>query len=290
MIAISFVVVAVAQCPAAEPANDAPPELVYIDNGEIRLGVKRSSGGAIAWLSPSGSEKNLLNHFDRGRLVQQSYYGVEDGTTWAGKPWRWNPVQGGDWKGGPAKLLELKAEETSLATKSVGRHWSGCVDLPEVLFEQRVTLDGPVAKVRFKMTYSGDVQHPAVHQEVPAVFVEPEYDTLVLYDGEEPWTGAALSRSQPGWPNESRRSTERWAAYVNADGFGVGAFVPLTEELTCYRFAAGRPSKRGACSYFAPVTTFAITPGMVFEYDVYLTCGTVEEIRERFRGIHVEMD
>ena len=39
-------------------------------------------------------------------------------------------------------------------------------------------------------------------------------------------------------------------------------------------------------SYFAPLTKFAILPGKVFEYDIYLTLGTVSEIRERFSALH----
>jgi hypothetical protein len=52
---------------------EAPENWVYLDNGTIRLGVKRSSGAGIAWLSASGSKENLLDHFDHGRLIQQSY-------------------------------------------------------------------------------------------------------------------------------------------------------------------------------------------------------------------------
>lgn len=153
-------------------------------------------------------------------------------------------------------------------------------------FEEQIKLKGKVVHVHFKMTYTGDVEHPAAHQEIPAVFVEPQYHTLVVYDGEQPWSDGPLSNSQPGWPNESRKVTERWAAYVNNDGFGIGVFVPAASELTCYRYAAGETSERGACSYFAPLTTFAITPGTVFEYDAYLTCGQVDEIRATFRLIH----
>jgi hypothetical protein len=80
---------------------------LYLDNGQIRLGVKKTSGCAIGYFSAAASAKNLLNNFDRGRFVQQSYYGDPDGSFWAGKPWRWNPVQGGGWQGGGAKLLEL---------------------------------------------------------------------------------------------------------------------------------------------------------------------------------------
>ena len=59
--------------------------------------------------------------------------------------------------------------------------------------------------------------------------------------------------------------------------------VPKSDSLTCYRF--GKPDQKGACSYFAPLARFAITPGTVFEYDVYLTLGTSAEIRRVFKNI-----
>lgn len=271
---------------AATLVADEQPKWTFIENGDVRLGVDPRSGGAIGYFGPSGGP-NLLNHHDRGRFVQQSYYGRPDGTRWAEKDWRWNPVQGGDYRGGRAKLLDLASDKTTLTAKSLARHWSGCVDLPDVVFSEKITLDGPIAHVRFSMTYSGDQTHPATHQDIPAVFIEPEYDTFVLYDGDQPWTDAPVSRSKPGWPNESRTMSENWAAYVNDDGFGLGVYVPAATQLTCYRFAAGKTSDEGACSYFAPLTTFAITPDKTFEYDVYLTCGNVSEMRQRFRQLRV---
>ena len=78
--------------------------------------------------------------------------------------------------------------------------------------------------------------------------------------------------------------TEHWAAYVNTNNFGVGALVPVADTLTCYRFGDGK-REHGSCSYFAPVKSFAITPGMKFEYDVWLTIGREAEIRSRFREL-----
>lgn len=267
--------------PAAEPAKG---DWTYLDNSQVRLGVKNTSGACIGYFSRSGSERNLLNHWDQGRFIQQSYYGRSDGSLWAEKPWRWNPVQGGDYKGHPAKLLELKAGPTTLYAKSEGIHWASGTPLPEVILEQWITLTGKVAHVRFRMTYSGTNQHPNCSQEVPAFFVEPDLSTLVLYDGPQPWTDAPVTRSQPGWPNESRRMTEHWAAYVDKDDFGVGGYVPVATDLTCYRFGDGR-REHGSCSYFAPVVRFAITPGFKFEYDLYLTLGTGAEIRQTFAAI-----
>jgi hypothetical protein len=265
-------------------ASPSTNDWLFVDNGEVRLGVIRSSGAGIAWFSPSESTNNLVNHWDRGRLIQQSYYGDEDGSLWNKQPWRWNPVQGGDWQGKPATVLELTHTTNSLYAKSLARHWASGLELTNVVFEEWISLTGRLAHIRFRMTYSGTSSHAARDHEIPAVFVAPELKTLVLYDGDAPWTGAALSRSQPGWPNESRRMTEHWAAYVGTNDVGLGVSVPVSDHLTCYRFGDGRPD-HGSCSYFAPLTNFAITPGKVFTYDVYLFAGNVAEIRRRFSTI-----
>jgi hypothetical protein len=262
---------------AAEPPPDTSKNesgFVFIDNGQIRLGVRTTSGAGIGWFSPSGpNAKNLLDH-----------YGKHDGTFWVKQPWTWNPVQGGDWKGGPAKVLELKSEKTSLYAKTMARHWSGCVDLPEAIFEEWITLEDNAAKIRFRFTYSGTESHPEQSQEIPAVFTEPHLTTLAIYDGDKPWTGAPLTRSQPGWPNESRKATEKWAAWIGPDDRGIGIHVPAMENLTCYRYGPN-PDAPGSCSYCAPLIRFAITPGKVFEYDAWLTLGTVDEIRTTFQKL-----
>ena len=66
---------------------------------------------------------------------------------------------------------------------------------------------------------------------------------------------------------------------------GPGLYWPISTRLTCYRFGDGRED-HGSCSYFAPLTRFPITPGRVVEYDVYLTLGSVEEIRGSFEQLH----
>lgn len=257
---------------------------LFIDNGVVRLGVIKSSGAGIAWFSESGSTNNRVNHWDRGRLVQQSYYGKEDNSLWNKQPWRWNPVQGGDWRGHPAQVLELKSGTNWLHAKTLPKHWASGADLTNTVMEEWITLTGKVAHVHYQFTYTGTESHPKAHQEIPAFFVDPALDTLALYNGDKPWTGGTLHRSKPGWPNESRTLTEPWAAYVGPDDHGIGACVPVARELTCYRFGDGDP-KHGACSYFAPLTMFAITPGFKFEYDLYLALGTTETIRETFRNI-----
>ena len=267
---------------AAAAEGDAAAEWVYLDNGQVRLGVKKSSGAAIGYFAPSKAGRNLINHHDHGRLVQQSYYGSEDGSKWAGKPWRWNPVQGGDYRGSAARVLELRVDERAhtLYARTLPKHWATGADLPDATMEQWVTLTGEVAHVRYKFAYAGKTAHPEADQEIPAVFVDPALDTLVRYDGKEPWTGGELTRSRPGWPNEYHEVGENWAAYVGRDDAGVGAYVPAAARITAYRF--GERGGADACSYFAPLARFAVAPGFAFEYDLYLTAGTTAEIRQAF--------
>lgn len=269
---------------AQQPKVVDDDDYIWLENGEIKVGLKKSSGGAIAWIGQAGSGRNLINSFDRGRLVQQSWYGKEDGSLWNGKPWRWNPVQGGDWKGRAASVLREQHDASSSFVKTQPVHWASGEDLTECSMEQTITLQGQLVHIRFYFEYTGSETHPARHQELPAFFVDASLDTLVFYDGDSPWSDAPLTRSQPGFPNEYKKITEHWAAYIDEQDFGIGCSVPKADEMTCYRFGAD-PKSRSSCSYLAPIRTLAVTPGFKWDYDVWITIGSVQEIRSRFQQV-----
>jgi hypothetical protein len=64
--------------------------------------------------------------------------------------------------------------------------------------------------------------------------------------------------------------------------------VPRASQLTCYRAGQGQ-SADGACSYFAPIDTIAVTPGFDMRWTVWLTLGEVADIRRRFQKVqHVD--
>ncbi|MDP1592241.1 MAG: hypothetical protein Q8M07_31055 [Prosthecobacter sp.] len=243
----------------------------YLDNGHVRLGVNLKAGACIGWFSSSGSQDNLLNAYDVGRYVQQSYYGDEDGSDWNGRPWRYNPVQGGSWKNAPAEVVATKSDATSFYAKTKPRHWATGAFTPECVMEEWLRLDGGLARLKFKMTYTGTQKHKPRHQELPALFVTPKLDTLVFVDAEK-----KLMRKQPGFPNEYFRLAEPWCAWVDANDHGLGLFMPHTDQATCYRVRNGN---KGDCSYLAPIQTFALKPGLVFEYEVVLMIGSLAEIR-----------
>ena len=249
-------------------------------NDHLRIGINLAAGGSIGWLSAADSEENVLNSYDEGRYVQQSYYGDEDGSDWNGNPWRYNPVQGGSWKGVPAEILDKDITTQAIYVKTKPRHWATGALVDEVTMEERITLDGSLARIRFSMRYTGSKTHAPRHQELPAVFVQPQYDRLVYCDKEhEPWTNAPLLTRTPAFPNEPAHFSEAWCAWVNENGDGVGVFFPHASEATCYRFRGGGTSD---CSYIAPVQTFALKPGLEFDYEVVLALGTAADLRARF--------
>lgn len=274
--------IVLASVAAGEPIPEVASKQKFIENGKIKIGVDLSSGGSIFWFSEVPGDRNLMNHADRGRFIQQSYYGKSDGSMWAKKPWRWNPVQGGHYQGKPAKLLEVKETDGTLYVRSIPVNWAGGQDLDECRMEEWITLSDKVARIRFRFSYHGKDVHPPTHQELPAVFVDYALTDLVYYKDEKPWTNQPISQDRPGWPNESRKPTENWAGFIGPDGRGVGVLFPGTDRITTYRHPGPPGPTGGGCSYFAPIRTMSITPGLVFEYDIYLTIGSAEEMRSRF--------
>jgi hypothetical protein len=140
--------------------------------------------------------------------------------------------------------------------------------------EEWLRLDGGLARLKFKMTYTGTQEHKPRHQELPALFVTPKLDALVFMDAD-----TKLTRKQPGFPNEYFKVREPWCAWVDSKGHGIGLFMPHTSQITCYRVRNGN---QGDCSYLAPIQTFSLKPGLVFEYEVVLMIGHLEQIRAAF--------
>ena len=271
----------------AQPTRD-PIKPEFLENDRIRIGVDLGAGGGIFYFSEKSPERNLLNHYDKGRFIQQSYYGVVDGSTWSGKRWRWNPVQGGGWRDKAAKVWHFLKEGGKLYVKTLPKHWVTEEDVPEATMEEWIDLEGNMAHVHFKFAYSGTTVHPECHQEMPAVFVDHALSNLVYYTGKAPWTGAPLARRVPGGTNEGGSADESWAAYVDQSNWGIGVYFPGRTLFTCYLAKGdGKEGPKGsACSYIAPLKTFSIKPGCTHEYDFYATIGTVDSMRAAFNALH----
>jgi hypothetical protein len=60
--------------------------------------------------------------------------------------------------------------------------------------EEWLSLQGDVARLHFKFTYTGKQWHQRTGQEVPAMFVDYALSNLVTYTGPSPWANAPLTR------------------------------------------------------------------------------------------------
>ncbi|EEF58793.1 hypothetical protein [Pedosphaera parvula] len=262
------------------------PQLAYyLQNNFVEVGINPSAGGAISFLAPKGSVHTLVNTYDLGRYIQQSFYGGPDGSTWNGKPWSWNPVQAGSATGQPSKLLDFKNYGRFLYAKTLPKHWATGADIPDLIMEEWISLDNQIVRVHYRMHYTGRIVHPPADQEMPAAFLDHRLETLTYYKGPAPWTAAPLTRIKPAPINQYDDIPENWAAYLNENNWGVGVYTPGVSRLTFYFVG----DKKSGSAYLAPIKTLPITPGMTLDYDVYLRVGSITEIRNSFYKIHSQL-
>ena len=275
-------------------ADPHAADMRFIDNGTIRLGVDLNLGGAITWISKSGSDENVVNSRDWGRQVQMSHYGGPVPFTPGGKQpkpaWRglgWNPIQSGDAFGNASKTLDSKCDEKSIYVKCKPMQWPLDNVPGDCVFECWLTLDGNVVRARCRATLSRDdkTAYPARDQECPAVYTNGPYCRLITYTGDKPFTGGETTEitgpTGSKFPWHRFEATEGWAAQVNAEGFGLGV---VSQE--CVKFLGGFHGKLGAgaanddpTGYIAPIRKEVLPPEGATEFEYALVLGRVEDVR-----------
>jgi len=275
-----------------------PAGNIFINNGRIKIGFNMSRGAGIHYISESNSESNLINNYDTGRLIQQSYYGNNDGSSWEGaepdgsaKPWAWNPVQGGSYDGQVSRINRWGQAGFCFKSSVTPRHWANKNLIEEVTMEQTVCiLSGTMARCHYVMKYTGSTRHTPKDHEMPAVFVDWSLQKLMAYKGNAPWTDQPISTitppSQFGPIINSYHDdiTERWAAWVNDTGYGLGIYFPNTQRIVCYKYEAGSRHEESCC-YLAPLVNSGLAPGETVEYDVYLAIANVTDMRAMFSSV-----
>ncbi|SEQ77250.1 Predicted metal-dependent hydrolase, TIM-barrel fold [Hyunsoonleella jejuensis] len=278
--------------------NPTIPTFMELSNDELRLKLDLRRGGAIAYISKSDIDRNIVNIHDEGRYIQQSYYGgniinrQQEGQKKAWSPWSWNPIQVGDCYRNRAEILEYKQEGHTLYVKCIPMLWDMKNKPAEAIMEQWTTLEGNVIKVQNKLTchrtdtiYGEGKTH---NQELPAVYPISALNNLYSYFGDKPFTGAPLSKPKvvnlrSGFWGKYKNNmvTENWMAFVNDDLWGMGVYTP-----TCSNFLAGMAKDPGyeaydsATSYIAPINKATLNKDTVYEFDYYLIIGNLRVIRE----------
>jgi uncharacterized repeat protein (TIGR01451 family) len=262
----------------------------YLDNGVIRLGVDLAKGGTITYLATSGAGVNVINSFDLGREVQQSYWSGPDNygnpaPPWAGTPWNANAA--GDAYGNPSTVLDQTNDGSTIYTKTIPLQWALNNVACECVVEQWITLNSNTVQVHNRLTNSRSdhTQYPAYGQAMPAVYANGAYWRLLTYEGAAPYTNAPLTELHGVPPTGGYwwrfAATEHWAALVDDSGFGVGVFNPTITPIE--GGFVGTPDVGGPSDdptgQIAPTPIEIIDWNIVLEYDYTLVLGTFDEIR-----------
>lgn len=276
----------------------------YLENQRYRVGIELCWGGGLSCLMdqkcPVEGLGNLLNRFDTGRLVQQSYYGTAEPPyvcgEFMGSRWGYNPVQGGDRGSHKSKLIDFRISEGEVYVKCRPRDWGHDGGTTYAYMENWYRPQGDVVAVRNRFVDFSGWTHPLRDQEVPAFYTVSYLNNYYWYDGDKPWTDDELSvrRELPFWPTDwdactfvpKAGNTEVWSAFVDDNGYGLGLFTP-----NLHRTLAGRHMYDGSkdpaavsCGYIAPIRKMALESFKPVEYGYLLAAGTLAEIREGFKA------
>ena len=244
--------------------------IVYLDNGIVRVGVDLGQGGAIVEISHEGY--NLVDTNDPGRLIQVSF--------WDDVNPNWNPIQAGDITGHLNPVTEHSSDSNSIYTKTRGINWLNTSPEPEWLdvdIEQWVTLEDQKVKVKYRVTHFGSDEHILHHQEFPSVYLRTELSDSITYSGNNPWNSDQVEFLGI-IPGQSKfvMPTEHWVSFVNAEDFGLTIYSPYHTLL----WKAERILGVSDPNYIAVVDQFALTPGSVHETEVYFIVGNYPDSRQ----------
>jgi hypothetical protein len=275
-----------------------------IDNGTLLLKLDLTRGGAISYLSLSGSTRSIVNIADEGRYIQQSYYAGRsvdrkaEGQSPNWSPWAWNPIQVGDAYRNRAKILDFQKNGNTLYVKCTPMLWDMNNMPAEAEMEQWTTLSGNVLTVRNKLTChrTDNIYAEGIldDQELPAIYPISALKNLYTYLGNLPFTNGILSNpvtinlSSGFWGRYINDTvTENWMAYVDDSKWGIGVYNPIcTNFLAGMSGQPGGEATSGATSYIAPVKKEILNKNSVYEYEYYLIVGTVDEIRTKIYQLH----
>ena len=281
-------------------------EVYYVQNDQYELGVRLSWGGGICHLVDKNNTikglTNLVNQADTGRLVQQSYYGTYSNGEYVqghynNATWPYNPVQGGDCKNNPSRIIDVVVGESSLYIKAQPQDWSKDGEITPSYMENTYILENNYIRVDNRFVDFSGWEHRYANQELPAFYTVSYLDKFTYYGGSTPWQNDALSERDDlnfwGDPKYNadctfrirESNTETWCAWTNSrKDYGFGLYVPNVDIFLAGRhaFNNSKDAKNGATNYVAPLNTLKLVSYEPLEYSYMMTTGTVEQIRATF--------
>lgn len=274
-----------------------------LKSGSLTIKQDLTRGGAINYISTSTTNRNIVNIFDEGRYIQQSYYAgykldrTADGQSPNWSPWAWNPIQVGDVYRNRAQIIEARKEENSLYVKCIPMLWDMNNMPAEAIMEQWTYLNGTIIKVRNRLT---SIRKDSIYgdgtindQEIPAVYPISSLKNLYTYLGDSPFSNADVSTptvinlEKAGFWGIYSNVTEKWMAFVDDSLWGIGVYSPTATKFLAGMY--GTPDGEAlsaSTSYISPTRKEALLKQSVIEYEYYLIVDSLQQIRSKVYELH----
>lgn len=284
----------------AESTPRPEPQMVLLDNGQVRIGMDLALGGAVTFISGKDHPGNIINSADLGRQIQMSHYSgpwpFEVGDKKPSKAWAglgWNPIQTGDCYMNPSKVIEHRKEGEELYIKCIPMQWPHN-NLPgDCIFETWTTLEGPVIHMRYRCTNqrTDKTSYRPCAQELPAVYTISKLSRLMSYTGDRPFTQDTLTQVtndwRKPWPWTRFIASEGWAALVDNDGWGLGVYKANGGEFHggIYGDARSDDPKDGSTAYLAPIHVENFDYNIVYEHRTDFMVGNLSDLRKHFNAL-----
>lgn len=293
-----------------KPKNTTDKTL-ELRSGKICVKQDLTRGGAIYYISKAKEDRNIVNIYDEGRYIQQSYYAGNsidrrsEGQADVWSPWTWNPIQVGDYAYNQAEILEQWQRGNTTYVKCIPMQWDMNGVPAEATMEQWTTLKGDVIKVRNRLVCkrTDNIYGEGVEcaQEIPAVWLISALKNLYGYFGDKPFVNEPVSSTEVKqlimndpdhfWGRYTN-VPEHWMAFVDDAKWGIAVYSP-----TAIGFLAGRydsflegDEHHVASSYIAPVRFESLMKDSVMEYEYYLVIGELDQMREKIYQIHQKLE
>ena len=277
-----------------------PKELVA-DNGKLTVKFDLTRGGAISWISNSGSQRSFVNIADEGRYIQQSYYAGKsldrkaEGQSPNWSPWAWNPIQVGDAFRNRAKILDYKQSKDSLYVKCIPMQWDMNNHPAEAEMEQWTFLKGNILTIRNRLTChrTDEIYGEGLmlNQELPAVYPISALKNLFTYEGNTPFTNQDYKKLEvknlsSGFWGRYKEVSENWMAFVDDANIGMLVYNPkCTMFLAGMAGEPGKEASDGSTSYIAPIKDEILNKNSIYEYEYYILIGSLDEMRKQVHEI-----
>jgi hypothetical protein len=260
----------------------------FIENEYLRLGIDADAGGAVAWLSVKGSDRNVINTKDLGRYLQQSYYagdgrdrrGEGQADEWAGFPW--NPLQAGDFHGKRSQVLDLEVGSGKIYVKTRPVLWDMNGEFADAYMETWIELKGQDVVYHGKLTrfHGVDAWGESEHsQELPAIYLHSDFKHFYSYTGHDAWKYQFNTMpSERMW--ESWLTHESWVACVDDNLWGFSVHFPgvATFKGGYYHI---NDDPIDSTAYVSPRLILSIPRGTSFEYRVFFSLGRLNDLMHR---------